>query len=79
VTDPPGADIYIREYADTSGKWKKLGKTPINNAKLPGSKTWWMTQAFYTVKIEKKGFEDILAVTSTEADTLHRTLFEQGT
>lgn len=79
VTDPPGADVYLREYSDTSGRWRMLGKTPIDNAKLPGSKKWWGTRTFYTVKIEKKGFDDILAVTSTGADTLCRTLFEQGT
>jgi len=26
LTDPPGADVYIREYSDTTGEWVKLGK-----------------------------------------------------
>ena len=79
VTEPPGADIYVREYSNTSGRWQKLGRTPVNNAKIPGSKAWYLTGTFYEVKIEKEGFENILAVTSTTADTLHRKLFGQGT
>jgi hypothetical protein len=26
LTDPPGADVYIREYSDIKGEWKRLGK-----------------------------------------------------
>jgi|WetSurSiteA1Bulk_404760.scaffolds.fasta_scaffold01331_3 eukaryotic-like serine/threonine-protein kinase len=78
LTDPPGADIYIREYSDINGKWKKLGRTPIRNAKIPGSKIWW-TSSLYLARIEKLGYENILAVTSTTEDTLYRKLFKQGT
>lgn len=78
ITDPSGADVFIREYSDIEGKWEKLGKTPINNAKIPGSKTWW-TSSLYLTRIEKPGYEDILAVTSTTEDTLYRKLFKQGT
>jgi formylglycine-generating enzyme required for sulfatase activity/dienelactone hydrolase len=79
VTDPPGAEVYVREYSDTSGRWEKLGRTPLTNVKIPGSKTFWMMRAFYLVKVEKEGFENILAVTSTSVDSLHRKLFRQGT
>ena len=78
LTDPPGADIYLREYSDIKGKWKKLGRTPISNAKIPGSKIWW-TSSLYLTRIEKLGYENILAVTSTTEDTLYRKLFKQGT
>jgi hypothetical protein len=35
LTDPPGAKIFIREYSDSLGKWKKLGITPIDSVELP--------------------------------------------
>jgi dienelactone hydrolase len=78
LTNPPGADVYIREYSDMKGKWEKLGRTPIDSAKIPGSKNWW-TSSLYLTRIEKPGYENILAVTSTTEDTLYRKLFKQGT
>ncbi len=36
LTDPPGADVFIREYSDLNGAWKKIGRTPIQNMALPG-------------------------------------------
>jgi eukaryotic-like serine/threonine-protein kinase len=78
LTDPPGADVYIREYADTEGVWKKLGRTPIDSIKMPGSPSW-PTWTFYLTKIENPGYDDILAVTFTGEDTLFRKLFKQGT
>jgi len=77
LTDPPGADVYIREYSDIEGEWKKLGRTPITSAEMPGS-SFFMTASFYLMKIEKPGYEDILAVTTTEKDTLFRKLFLSG-
>ena len=59
-----------REYSDTSGKWKKLKRTPINSLKIPNN-------TFYQVRIEKPGFENVLAVVKTGIDTLYRRLFTQ--
>jgi len=78
ITDPPGADVYFRQYSDTTGEWKKLGRTPIDSVKIPGS-SFYQTNSFYLTKIEKPGYENVLAVTSTEKDTLFRKLFKQGT
>ena len=72
LTDPPGAKIYIREYSDFEGKWKKLGKTPIDSIELPN-------YSFYLMRIEKDGYEDVLAVAPTQPDTFFRKLFSQGT
>ncbi len=77
ITDPPGADVYLREYSDTSGVWKKLGKTPVDSIKVAGS-SFWLTDMAYLIKIEKTGYEDILAVATTTKDTLYRKLFKQG-
>ena len=72
LTDPSDADVYIREYTDVEGEWKKLGKTPIDSIKLPNS-------SFYLMRIEKPGYEDILAIAATRFDTLFRKLFSEGT
>jgi formylglycine-generating enzyme required for sulfatase activity/dienelactone hydrolase len=77
LTDPAGAEVYVREYAGDEGKWEKLGKTPISNVKVPGSKIDW-TSVLYQVRMEKQGYENVLAVISTIEDTLYRKLFKVG-
>jgi dienelactone hydrolase len=72
LTDPPGAKIYIRDYSDFEGKWKKSGKTPIDSIEMPN-------YSFYLMRIEKDGYEDMLAVAPTIPDTFFRKLFSQGT
>ncbi len=69
LTDPPGADVYIREYSDINGEWKNIGTTPIDSMKMPRF-------TFYQVRIEKPGYENVLAVASTAIDTLSRKLFQ---
>jgi eukaryotic-like serine/threonine-protein kinase len=69
LTDPPGADIFIRNYSDTVGSWTKLGKTPIDSLKMPAS-------TFYRVRIEKTGYENVQGIVFTATDTLFRKLFK---
>lgn len=71
LTDPPGADIYLKEYADIEGEWRFLGITPIDSIRMPN----W---TFYRWKIEKPGYETILAAAPTILDTLYRTLHKTG-
>ena len=78
LTDPPGADVYIKEYSDIDGKWGKIGRTPIDSAKIPGS-SYWQASSIYLLKNVKSGYETIFAVISTSDDSLHRKLFKQGT
>ena len=70
LTDPPGADVSVREYSDTSGEWENLGKTPIDSIKMPG-------YIIYQMQIDKTGYEPTLAVISTEFDTVFRKLFKE--
>jgi formylglycine-generating enzyme required for sulfatase activity/dienelactone hydrolase len=77
ITDPPGAEVYIREYADTAGDWEKLGRTPIDSVQVPGS-SFWLTNMSYRTRIEKPGYEKVLAVMSTTDNTLRRKLFREG-
>ena len=78
LTDPPGADVYFREYSDIDGKWKKLGRTPIDSSKIPGS-PFWQASSIYLLKIVKPGYETVFAVISTSDNSLQRKLFKQGT
>jgi dienelactone hydrolase len=75
LTDPPGADIYFKEYADLAGDWKFLGATPLDSISMP-------IYAFYRWKMEKPGYETVLAAAPTGFpdghDTLYRTLLRSG-
>jgi len=40
-TTPPGADVFIRDYSDLNPKWEPIGKSPLNEVKVPrGFKRW---------------------------------------
>jgi eukaryotic-like serine/threonine-protein kinase len=83
LSDPPGADVYIREYSDTAGVWEKVGMTPIDSIKLPQFTFFdhllLPYSSYYLVRIEKAGYEKVLAVTTSSQDTLKRKLFREGT
>jgi formylglycine-generating enzyme required for sulfatase activity/cephalosporin-C deacetylase-like acetyl esterase len=51
LSEPDGANIYYKNYADTEGTWKLLGQTPLQGKRLP---TW-----YYRWKIEKEGYEKV--------------------
>jgi dienelactone hydrolase len=45
-TEPAGADILMKEYADTAGDWVPLGRTPLGEVRVPrGVKRWRITRA----------------------------------
>jgi len=56
-TEPPGADIYMKEYRTPDNEWEYLGISPIKNIRLP--------IGFFRYKMEKKGYETVMAVSST--------------
>jgi len=35
ISDPPGAEIYGKDYSKSPGEWILLGKTPIKNIMIP--------------------------------------------
>ncbi|HEV2115693.1 MAG TPA: serine/threonine-protein kinase, partial [Terriglobales bacterium] len=51
-TDPAGADVSVKEYADVKGGWLYLGKSPLR-LELPLDNYRW--------KVEKAGFQAIEA------------------
>ncbi len=56
-TDPPGAKIYMKEYASPDSEWLYLGVSPIEKIRLPIGIFRW--------KIEKEGYDSVLAASSS--------------
>ncbi len=56
-TDPPGAAVYMKEYAKPNDEWQFLGVSPIENVRMPVGIFRW--------KMEKDGYETIQAASST--------------
>ena len=56
-TKPPGARIYMKEYRSPDSEWEYVGVSPIENSRMPMGIFRW--------KIEKEGYETVLAAAST--------------
>ncbi|MBI4474318.1 MAG: protein kinase [Acidobacteria bacterium] len=57
-TEPAGAEVYFKDYLDTSGGWERLGTTPLEKVRV--------SRGFKRFKVEEGGFETVdraLAVT----------------
>jgi len=44
-TVPDGADVYVKEYADTSEAWRHVGRAPLRSVRLPRGFKRWRVQA----------------------------------
>lgn len=71
LTDPPGAEIYMREYSDTSAAWKHVGRSPVDSLEIP-------IHSYYRIKIRKEGYEEVFGIASFAQKTFHRKLFPVG-
>ncbi len=50
-TAPPGAQVFIRDYRDLSPTWAPLGKSPLQQVRVPwGFKRWKVTLPGYRVE-----------------------------
>jgi dienelactone hydrolase len=56
-TEPPGATVYVKEVATPGGQWRSLGTSPIAKVRVPA--------AIFAWRIEKQGYETVMAVAST--------------
>jgi dienelactone hydrolase len=56
LTDPPGAEIYIKDYLAVEGDWIHVGSSPLEEPRLPA--------VFLRVKLEKEGFETVERATN---------------
>ena len=52
-SDPPSADVYFRDYSDLTNPLQYLGKTPLDESRLP--------RGFYAFQITKEGYETVYA------------------
>jgi formylglycine-generating enzyme required for sulfatase activity/dienelactone hydrolase/predicted Ser/Thr protein kinase len=51
VTEPTGARIEMKNYADTTGPWEEVGVTPLPEVRLPFG--------YYRVRITKPGYKTL--------------------
>ncbi len=52
-SNPSSADVYARDYTDSQGEWYYLGKTPLDQNRLP--------HGFYAFRVSKGGYETVFA------------------
>jgi len=71
LTDPPGAEIYMKEYSDTAGSWSYMGKSPVDSLQLPKA-------TIYRFRIDMAGYDTLYGATTTLSDTLSRKLWKNG-
>jgi dienelactone hydrolase len=56
-TEPAGASISFRHISAPDTEWKRVGKSPLEKIRMPAGYFFW--------KIEKQGFETLLALAPT--------------
>jgi formylglycine-generating enzyme required for sulfatase activity len=59
-TNPPGADVYIKDYMRISDPWIHLGQTPIEQRRIP--------RGYFRYKIEKEGYDTAEGVADTSRE-----------
>jgi serine/threonine protein kinase/dienelactone hydrolase len=72
-SNPTGARVYAKSYADVDSDWYYLSKTPVDSVRLP--------VGFSRIKLEKEGFQtvyDIAWVADFISDTLPYKLLKSG-
>ena len=56
VTEPPGADVEIKDYIDVDGPWEPIGQTPLQDVRVP--------LGYYRGRISKPGYAPMEFATS---------------
>jgi tRNA A-37 threonylcarbamoyl transferase component Bud32 len=56
-TKPPGASVFMKEYADTAAAWDFLGNSPLDSVRVPVGIFRWM--------FAKEGYDTVFAAAST--------------
>jgi hypothetical protein len=78
TTDPPGAEIFFKEYSDVEGNWQYLGHSPMLDMRFP--------IGVYRFRAELEGFETLQEVhptpesarSSRSPDSIHLRLAKVG-
>jgi eukaryotic-like serine/threonine-protein kinase len=59
-TDPPGAQVSMRDYLSSEADWQPFGTTPVRGARLP--------MGYYRWKISKPGYQPAEAAGAMDVD-----------
>jgi dienelactone hydrolase/predicted Ser/Thr protein kinase len=51
LTDPPGADVYIRDYLQPESEWIHLGQSPLQPGRLP--------YLYLSLRLAKEGYSEV--------------------
>src|SRR5207248_10237072 len=57
-TEPAGADVFAKEYADANAPWIHVGRSPLHRLRLP--------TAFFRWRVTKDGFAPLEAAPSID-------------
>ncbi|GMQ82291.1 MAG: hypothetical protein BMS9Abin05_1737 [Rhodothermia bacterium] len=57
LTEPSGADVYMKAYANPDDEWLFVGSSPVENVRVPIGIFRW--------KIEKEGYQTVFAAATT--------------
>jgi len=71
TTDPPDADVYLRQYNRPEQPWRHAGKSPLRGVALPRS--------FVLVKASKAGHEPTFVAAATWSSQIAVRLHPEGT
>ncbi len=55
-TEPPGAEVFAKDFADPDGEWTLVGRSPLEGVRVPYLPLRW--------RIAKEGFETVHASSS---------------
>jgi eukaryotic-like serine/threonine-protein kinase len=71
-TMPPGADVYVQDYADGEdpSRWQLLGQSPLEGAEVP--------RGYYRFRLVKEGFEPVEGAAYSYVFRLDFTLHAKG-
>jgi len=69
-TNPTGAQIYVKRYEQASGKWKRIGRSPISKVRLP--------RGLYRWKLTKPGYATLEFRESTTSGTVSFELLKKN-
>jgi serine/threonine protein kinase/dienelactone hydrolase len=69
-TTPPGADVYVKDYADLSDNWQLLGTSPLGSIRLPVGYFRW--------RIAKKGYTPVEGAAESYSSDIRFTLDPDG-
>ncbi len=70
-TTPPGAEVFLQPYEEEAGEWTSLGRTPIDQARLPATTI--------RLRFQLDGYDTVIRIPLFEAfETLEANLLAVG-